>query len=228
MIEAGRTLLAERGLNLFAVLPTAGLDGLAEHAAAWPSTVLIGSAGRRMWDSIGERGFFADGQRDPVDRHAREALGDFCATVAVDTRVAWPDPEATEHLPIRSFAEAAGWAYRSPMGLGIHPVHGLWHAYRGVVLVAAELPRQHEPPRAHPCERCPERPCLSACPAGAVGGPLGLDVPLCHAERVRPGGCATACHARAACPVGEPYTEPQIAHHFTNATASLVRWFGAP
>jgi hypothetical protein len=219
VIDAGRELLAARGLGLFSVLDTSGIEAIDDP---YPSLVVVGSAGPRMWESIGDRGFF-DGEPDPVDRHAAEALADFCASVAAPTRILWPGGES---LPMREIGRRAGWGHVSRLGVNIHPTHGLWHAFRGLIAVDAELPEQLEPPSLHPCERCDGTPCISACPVGAVGGPKGLVIRSCFDERVRPGGCASACLARRACPVGTPYSEAQIAHHFGAATRSLVRWFG--
>ncbi len=175
-----------------------------------------------MWASIRERGFFDDGQPDPVDRHAAAALHEFCATVPAASQVLWPGDGI---LPMRELGRVAGWGHVSPIGLNIHPGHGLWHAFRGLIAVDAELPEQQEPPSEHPCERCDTKPCIAACPVGAVGGPKGLAVRVCFDERMRPGGCASACLARAACPVGTPYPDAEIGHHFAAATRSLIRWF---
>ena len=60
----------------------------------------------------------------------------------------------------------------------IHPDYGLWHGYRGALLFADAIKLPPPDRRASPCASCPDRPCLSACPAGAFDG-KSYDVPAC-------------------------------------------------
>ena len=121
------------------------------------------------------------------------------------------------------------WAVRaepglraSPLGMLIHPVFGLWHAYRAALLLAEALPLPEPTPLEHPCERCADRPCLNACPAGALASGA-YDVPRCRSYlRADPEASChkVGCLARHACPVGREWVqEPAQAAHHTAAFA---------
>jgi hypothetical protein len=75
-----------------------------------------------------------------------------------------------------------------------------------------------------PCGSC-ARPCVEACPAGAVAT-SGFDFVPCSARRLAEGSsCAHTCVARAACPVGtdERYGVAQLAFHMDASLVSLRR-----
>jgi len=174
-----------------------------------------------MGDSIAELGF--DSRLDPVDEHAAHAIEGFRRQVeaVASTSLLWPSA-SYDPVPVTAIANRAGWAHRSPLGLGIHPEFGLWMAYRGVVLIAAPALPRRAASSASPCDSCEDRPCISSCPVGAVGGPDGLAVVPCFDERQRPGApCGDGCRARLACPVGAAhrYGFEQLRHH----TAAAVR-----
>lgn len=216
--------LDERGLNLRAALPTreaaAAVPELSDEAEVWPTTLLVGSTGGAMWGSIRDRGFLD--RADPVDEHALEALEAFVRALPTRARLIWPLPHQAP-LAVMGLGKLVGWNRRSPLGLGLHPEHGLWVAYRGVLLLKQALPRT-EAVGAHACLTCIDRPCVPACPADAVGE-AGIDPLRCLGERESGGDCATRCLARLACPVGRDSTYPlaQIAHHHRASTAMLQR-----
>lgn len=227
-LDHGFSTLSSRGLGLLAVLPTADAAAvapkLAPLASEWPSLVLVASAGRTLWQSMTAARAFAPA--DPVDEYCEDALFDFCDDLEpdVNTRILWPATDGGAPVPVTRLGELAGWSHRSPLGLGIHPSYGLWFAYRGVVLLDVALPAQTLEAAASPCDSCADRPCITACPASAVGGPAGLDLAACVSERAREGAaCATSCLSRVACPVGAEhrYSDEQMAHHQRFATASL-------
>jgi len=104
----------------------------------------------------------------------------------------------------------------SPLGMLIHPELGLWHAYRGALAFAERLALAPVEPVASPCDSCPERPCLTACPVGAFTA-SGYDVAACvaHLDSGRGGACLTGgCQARLACPVG-------VEHRYAPAAAAF-------
>ncbi len=229
-LDHGLATLRSRGLGLHAILPTAEAatvaPKLAELAEAWPSLVLVGSAGATLWQSMTAARAF--GPADPVDEYCEDALFDFCDDLEPDvaTTLLWPAADAGATLPVTRLGELAGWSHRSPLGLGIHPRFGLWFAYRGVLLLDVALEPLREPVAPSPCDACADRPCISACPVGAVGGPAGVDLGLCLGERDREGAsCVSACASRAACPIGAEHRYPaeQQGHHHRFSTPMLRR-----
>ncbi len=126
-------------------------------------------------------------------------------------------PFDTPPLPFLSWARRGGAGHVSPLGLNIHPIYGLWHAYRAALLfpVAFDLPQMSAGP--HPCETCLEKPCLGACPVSAFDG-KSYDVAACGTFLKSDTGhdCMEAgCLARRACPVGKEfqYSRPQAQFH---------------
>jgi ferredoxin len=106
----------------------------------------------------------------------------------------------------------------SPLGLLIHPDHGLWHALRGALLLPERLPLPPRPEvRPSPCASCAAKPCLQGCPVGAFT-PAGYDVGACRACLATLSGQACmiqGCRARDACPIGRAhrYGSAQLQHH---------------
>jgi epoxyqueuosine reductase QueG len=172
--------------------------------------ILIGNAGPDMF-----RGFARE--RDP----ARDLMDDWCRNVIgqlardLDARAVYPFDKPP--LPFLTWARRAKAGHVSPLGMNIHSVYGLWHAFRAALLfpVAFDLPPNSA--GAHPCESCAGKPCLSACPVGAFSG-RDYDVPRCIDHNASPKGidCMTGgCLARRACPVGRPfaYGQDQMQFH---------------
>jgi hypothetical protein len=184
--------------------------------------LLVGSVGPGLWASV--QASPEAGGPDPVDRYTARAIGEFAAALSVVALFPFDGPP---WHPFQRWAMRAEPGLRpSPLGILIHPVYGLWHAYRAALLLAEALPLPEPAPLAHPCERCVDRPCLSACPAGALASGA-YDVPRCRSDlRARPDApChGVGCLARRACPVGREWTqEPAQAAHHTAAFAGSPR-----
>ena len=221
-------------MNVVSVLPITEVREAAPMLPAnWTAAVLVGSTGGAMWTSITTRGFL---ERDhPVDEHATEGIEAFVADVRRTGRRAervWPQTPGTMEvgpLPITKIGEAAGWGRRSPLGIGIHPRHGLWIGYRGLVLVDGAWKRRVEPEAPHPCDQCTERLCVTTCPAAAIGLTKGIRADPCFIERLRPeAACASSCLSRLACPVGDGrYPSAQLAHHQAYGNRVYHRWRAA-
>jgi epoxyqueuosine reductase QueG len=91
------------------------------------------------------------------------------------------------------------------VGLLVHAEAGLWVSLRGALALRQNLAVPG--PLARPCEACAAKPCLSACPVGALG-PAGYDVPACRGFLDSPAGAdcmAAGCAVRRACPVSARY-----------------------
>ena len=227
--DALREWLDERGFGLFATLPIGALPSAVRHTLAdnaidtraYSSLVLIGHAGASLWPHIDPHV-----GADPIDDYSRRCVDALCATWLPEARRLdlYPGPLS---IPLQALGAAVRWHHPSPLGLGIHPRHGLWFAYRAAFLTSAELPAVRETSSVSPCDTCADRPCRRGCPVGAVHGPGGFDLNACTTQRLRPDSvCATRCNARLACPVArhEAYSAPQLDYHGRRSLQSLRRW----
>jgi len=106
------------------------------------------------------------------------------------------------YAPFIIWAGNCGHISPSPVGLLVHEVAGLFVSFRGALLLDHKIAL---PERAqNPCEKCVEKPCLSACPAAALTATF-YDVSACHVflETGQGADCLTkGCNVRRACPVG--------------------------
>ena len=121
------------------------------------------------------------------------------------------------HLPFVAWAKRAEPVSESPLGMLIHPDHGLWHAYRGALAFSDRIALPPRDARSPPCDTCLERPCLGACPVTAFSSE-GYHVVACTEHIGAPSGrdCLDlGCRARRACPVGRAarYEAAQAAFH---------------
>ncbi len=174
--------------------------------------ILIGNAGPAMFRRFCREG---GGIMDDWTRRVVNSLAqDLGATAAF--------PFDAPYLPFQHWARAAGNIYQSPLGLNIHKVYGLWHAYRAALLfpTAVGLPRPIA--SLHPCESCRTKPCLSACPVSAFNG-RKYEVDACIGHLHSRNNCTeSGCLARLACPVGVPfrYEKPQMQFHMNALKAA--------
>jgi len=163
--------------------------------------VLAGGVGGSLWPVFGRSPELADGLPHALDRWSRRVLDETAATLGAQALYPFVGPP---HLPFQRWAMRAEPSAPSPLGILIHPDHGLWHSYRGALAFAdkLELPAREE--RPSPCETCADRPCLSTCPVAAFSG-KGYDVVAClgHIGAEAGADCmARSCLARRACPIG--------------------------
>jgi hypothetical protein len=178
--------------------------------------ILIGNAGAAMFQRFARERDIRSAKIDEWTEKTVSALA-----LSLDARAAFPFGKP--HLPFLTWAKRAGSSFTSPLGLNIHPIYGLWHAYRAALLFPAGFDLPRGSPGPHPCERCVEKPCLSACPVQAFSA-SGYDIEACsdhlRTDIGRPcmsGGCL----ARHACPVGQAYAyHPVQAQFFMRAFRS--------
>jgi hypothetical protein len=179
------------------------------------SLVLIGLVGRSGWDSFAQSPEAQDGLADPLDRWSRRCIAALAQELGGTAIFPFGGPP---YWPFQRWAQRAEPVHPSPLGLLIHPVHGLWHSYRGALAFAQELPVPPVPAVPSPCDNCPSRPCLTACPVGAFNAG-GYDVPTCAAWlRIDQGQpcMERGCLARSACPVA-----PELAHQPDQASFGM-------
>lgn len=162
--------------------------------------ILLGNAGPAMFRRFqSERG------------QSQQTLDDWCRGAveqlanALDARAVFPFDKP--YLPFLTWARRGGAGHVSPLGLNIHPIYGLWHAYRAALLFPVELDLPAPNPGLHPCESCTEKPCLHSCPVSAFSS-AGYEIDCCVDYISGPKGddcMSKGCLARRACPVGRAF-----------------------
>ena len=226
-------MLEDVGLRSRGAFHPEGEDAVPALADGRPTrtVVLVGVLGDSLWPAFSNSPEYRDGAEDPLDRWSARVVAQVAE--ALGGGAAFPFGGAPHH-PFLRWARRAEVLWPSPLGLLIHPSYGLWHSYRGALLLAEKLQLPAEDEALSPCLSCADRPCLSACPVDAFDGSR-YDVDACAAHlRVALDPCATAgCLARAACPVGAAsrYPEAQARFHisaFLRSRAKEDSGFQAP
>jgi ferredoxin len=162
---------------------------------------VIGNVGGAMWPKFRAAEPAGD---DPLDTWTRAML----APIAASLGATFVHPSDEPFHPFQRWAQRAEGITQSPIGILIHPEHGLWHAYRGAFLfpVAIEgLPPPIGDPS--PCMSCADQPCLSACPVDAftIGN---YDADACRTH-VRSRDRTDVHHQKAARPDSPVRSAPQ-------------------
>jgi epoxyqueuosine reductase len=150
-----------------------------------------------------------DSTPHPLDRWSRRVIGQMACDLGAKAYFPFGGPP---YRPFLTWAKRSGQAWVSPVGPLVHATQGLMISYRGALGLTETLPSI---PAQNPCPTC-ARPCLSACPVGAMG-PHPYDVPKCKAflDTAPGSGCMGAgCLVRRACPIGRGIRDPdQLAFH---------------
>jgi epoxyqueuosine reductase len=153
-----------------------------------------------------------DGKPDPVDRWSRRIIGTMACDLGAKALFPFGGPP---YRPFYQWALKSGRCWDSPVRLLVHDMAGLFVSFRGALALkgVVDLP----PPPPKPCESCLQKPCLVACPVGALTL-AGYDVPKCHAHLdTQPGkDCMTiGCAVRRTCPLSLAYARmpEQSAYH---------------
>ncbi|NCF67998.1 MAG: hypothetical protein GWP61_18685 [Chloroflexi bacterium] len=234
-LENGSAFLAGAGLNLCAVLDCATLPAETEEVilaagvplADYRRLMLIGHGGRQMWSALQDWGMKT---ADPVDHYSTVITRQFIHDYLHNPPTFWLYPNTPYLIPLQQLGQLAGWSAPSPLGQGINPTYGVWFAYRTAFLTTLELPPRTSPPQPVPCAGCSAKPCIQACPVGAVQLD-SFNIDACVKHRLRPHSpCADRCLARIACPYfpEHRYTLPQIQYHYGRSLSSLQAWNPAP
>ena len=152
------------------------------------------------------------GGPDPVDRWSRRVIGRLACDLGAKALFPFGGPP---YQPFYTWAMRSGAVWESPVKLLVHGAQGLMVSFRGALALkeVVDLP----PPAAAALRHLRDKPCLTACPVGALTG-AGYDVPACHAHLDRPEGAACmtgGCLVRATCPVsrGHARMPEQSAYH---------------
>ncbi len=176
----------------------------ADGAPAGTGTLLLlGPAEPGFWSHVTAAPEFLDGGADPLDRWSRRVIGALARRF--DAAALYPF-DGPPWVPFQAWALRTGRAWTSPVRLLVHETAGLLVSFRGALALGPRLALPEAPPTS-PCAACADRPCLSACPADALGA-AGYDVPACRAFLDTPGGrdcLEQGCAVRRACPVSRLY-----------------------
>jgi epoxyqueuosine reductase len=177
--------------------------------------VLLGPAEPGFWAHVTAAPEFADGASDPLDRWSARVIGGLARDLRGTALFPFTGPP---YHPFTSWALRSGRAWVSPVRLLVHDTAGLMVSFRGAIALPQVLSLAPTPTAA-PCDNCSGRPCLSACPVGALTGE-GYDLPACHRFLDRPEGADCmdrGCAVRRACPISARYgRQPvQSAYHMS-------------
>ena len=176
--------------------------------------VLLGFTGATQWDTFRESAEFGDGSQDALDRWSRRVI----SALAAETggRAVYPSGEGPT-LPFQRLALRCEPVFQSPVGLLIHERWGLWHAYRGALVLAEKLMVPVPRKSTSPCMTCIGRLCVASCPVGAHrSGAYDITACVSHLASAAGANCAAqGCLARRACPVGATYRyrDEQMSFH---------------
>jgi hypothetical protein len=181
-------------------------DGVPEPGGPVATVVIVGNAGPEMWQAFSAA--VSEDRRqseaNPLNDWTRDVISG--AAAALGAAAVYPF-DGPPYLPFQRWAMRADDVHVSPIGPLIHPEYGLWHAYRGALLLAEQLDTPAGSGDASPCDSCADKPCLNTCPVDAFGAE-GYDVPACrdHLAVMAGEDCLGAgCLARRACPIGRDY-----------------------
>lgn len=219
--------LDQAGLNRQHVFDLTSLPGdIVDRLAIQPSErqlILFGHGGRRLWECVRASGI---GGENPIDDYSILTVARWFAEQLPGHRYRLLFP-GEQPIGLQALGQLAGWHHPSPIMVGVDRQWGSWYAYRAVVIADTDLQPSIPQTRRSPCPDCRERPCISACPAGALrDGRFDLDT--CSRFRLQADSpCSAGCLARQACPVGSEhrYDDAQIRHSYSRSLAVIRRYY---
>jgi hypothetical protein len=173
-------------------------EGEEGFAPGTRTLVLLGPAEPGFWPHLTAQPEW--GGPDPVDRWSRRVIGRLACDLGAKALFPFGGPP---YHPFQTWALRSGRAWESPVRLLVHDGQGLMVSFRGALALKDRLELATS---AKPCDSCDGKPCLTACPAGALTG-AGYDVPACHGWLDTGGAdCLSGgCLVRRACPVSQTY-----------------------
>ena len=178
--------------------------------------LLLGPHEPGFWAHVSQSPEWIDGAPDAIDRWSTRVVG----TLAKDMggQAVFPFYGPPWH-PFIAWAKRSGRAWESPVTLLVHDRAGLMVSYRGAIALKekVDLPAIG----ARPCDTCPDKPCLAACPVNALTS-IGYDIPGCKgylSTREGKDSCMSkGCAVRRSCPLSIDYGRlpAQSAYHMSH------------
>lgn len=177
-------------------------------------TLILFGTGADFWPVFRMAQESQDSKPDPIDRWSQRVIGKIANALDATAHYPFGGPP---YAPFIDWAKKSGRAFASPTGMLVHDEVGLMISYRGA-LHFAETFAIPVPTPASPCESCDTRPCLTACPVGALGTIAPYDVVACHTylDTLAGADClGQGCQVRRICPVsaGAARSSAQSSHH---------------
>jgi epoxyqueuosine reductase QueG len=245
VVAALRDALAPVGLNLIAAVSAEQYDRdvperfrLRKRHPQARSLIVIGNGGGAFWEAFrrycDQRAGFLEAESDPLDRYTMQVIErevpPLLAQHGLRGVLVFPFQFATEPVSFMHLGALAGFGARSLLGVLVHPTYGPWIALRAAVVLDVWFDGPLVTP-FDPCGTCIEKPCIAACPVGAVSE-RGWDVPRCTEHRINrvplpEGGelCTDRCQARWQCAYGRAHRYPAdaLAYHQRRALDAMRR-----
>ena len=197
-----------QALGALGLIPRGGFHPVPDDDLGAGTVVLVGNAGPELWQHFAPQA----GGEDALDKWCRGTLTPLADRLGADIVFPFDGPP---HPPFLQWARRGEGLSPSPIGPLIHPIFGLWHAYRCALIF--DFVMDVPPPfTTNPCDDCADQPCLDSCPVNAFSEGA-YDVPACvdHLRQPQGDDCLSlGCRARRACPIGRDY-------HYASAQAHL-------
>ena len=192
-------------------------------ARSYRQLILIGHAGRTLWQSLKASGIDSE---NPIDDFTVQTMQHwFEECHAQNTyEIIYPGDCA---IGLQRLGQLAGWHHATPFMVGIDREWGSWYAYRAVLLADTGFEPTKPIVSASPCKTCKGRVCIASCPGAALEGGH-FDFGKCVSYRKQAGSsCKATCLARTSCPVGSihRYSDAQIKHSYSISMRAIERYY---
>ena len=228
--------LSADGLNLVGVIPALRAKEFWLGQADYPypltgSFLIIGSGGREHWSFIQSQespSFSSEKRPHVIEETAHQSIRGALSALPWETQLLSVDE--SYGFDLRGLAVEGGLGTLSPyLMMVLHPRYGPWISLRALLYCAADLPASSPMTDYDPCADC-DKPCLTACPAGAYSPDSTWNFQKCADHRLKEktvdNHCADQCHVRLACPVGREYaySEAEFRHRH-RSSLPMIRAF---
>jgi len=207
-LSAVNTALAPHGLRDFGAFLSTADDDLPESR----TIVMVGPKEPGFWAHFTNTPEYRDGAPDPMNRWSTRVLTGVAQDLGGTALFPFGGPP---YQPFIAWAQRTGRTWQSPVGLLVNADAGLMVSYRGALALPELLDLPVPPPC--PCDSCAGKPCVIACPVGALGRD-GYDIPACHEylDGAKGHDCLDlGCAVRRVCPISQSYGRrpEQSAYH---------------